>query len=256
MARVEHPDLVSPLLPLLPFVPSVQPRGKGKKCPPGWQPSKDTGKPLCRPPCSTPASLDRLVGSGGAVGVGSLSLLAPDPQEKQGCLPGEFPLWTDARQPRPAWARVGTVLDSLHGKASRALPWRAHRTLQFKALPDDHCLAQPQGPGAPGPDLSLSFPPPSRCPCPSLVPSGGPPCGAGAQGPWCPPAPVPYRGSRGTGLSVVLNYRLPGQGGRRPPPAPGSCRWPQHVPQTALPLRGLPGPPALDPTPSSGNPPP
>lgn len=64
---------------------------------------------------------------------------------------------------------------------------------------------------------------------------------SGGSGTLRPPTPVPYGGSRGTGLSVVLNYCLPGQGGRRPPPAPGSCRWPQHVPQTALPLWGLPG---------------
>ena len=57
--------------------------------------------------------------------------------------------------------------------------------------------------------------PPRWCPCPSLVPSGGllsrcrPPCGAGVLAV--------------TGLSVVLNYCLPGQGGRRRPPAPGSA---------------------------------
>ena len=191
MARVEHPDLVSPLLPLLPFVPSVQPRGKGKKCPPGWQPSKDTGKPLCRPPCSTPASLDRLVGSGGAVGVGSPSLLAPDPQEKQGCLPGEFPLWTDARQPRPAWARVGTVLDSLHGKASRALPWRAHRTLQFKALPMTTVWLSPR---AREPQVPTSRSP-SRRPAGALAPRwillGGPRAERGLRDPGVPPLPSP-----------------------------------------------------------------
>lgn len=150
------------------------PRGRGKKHPPGWQPSKDMGKPLCHPPCSVPTLLDRLLGGGEAVGVGSPSLLAsPIPREKQDCLPGELPLQTDTAQSRPARTRVGTALYSLHGKALRAPPWCAHRTLQFTPFPDDHCLAQPQGPGAPGPDLSLSFRPLSWCPCPCLVPSGG-----------------------------------------------------------------------------------
>lgn len=81
------PRTRQPSAPLLPFTPSVQPRGRGKKCPPAWQPSKDTGKPLCRPPCSAPASLDRLVGSGGAVGVGSPSLLTPRPPGKSRTVP-------------------------------------------------------------------------------------------------------------------------------------------------------------------------
>ena len=58
-------------------------------------------------------------------------MFSPIPREKQDCLPGELPLQTDATQSRPARTRVGTALYSLHGKASRAPPWCAHRTLQF-----------------------------------------------------------------------------------------------------------------------------
>ena len=77
MACVERSELVRPPPCSSPSSPSVQLRGRGKKHPPGWQPSKDRGKPLCHPPCSVPTSLDRLMGGGGAVGVGSPSLLAP-----------------------------------------------------------------------------------------------------------------------------------------------------------------------------------
>ena len=132
MACAERSELVRLPPCSSPSSPSVQPRGRGKKGPPGWQPSKDRGKPLCHPPCLVPTSLDRLMGGGGAVGVGSPSLLAPlIPREKQDCLPGELPLRTDATQPRQAQTRVGTAHYRLHGRAPRAPPWCAHHTSQF-----------------------------------------------------------------------------------------------------------------------------
>lgn len=210
---------------------------------PCWTGSWAVGKlwEWAAPPCSPPPS----PGKSRTVSLGN------SPCRQTPHSPGQpGPEWAPhfivcMERPQEPHSGVPTALYSLHGKALRAPPWCAHRTLQFTPFPDDHCLAQPQGPGAPGPDLSLSFRPPSWCPCPCLVPSGGltrcwSPCGAGAQGLCRPCLLSPTGVLTVTGLSVVLNYCLPGQGGRRPPPVPGSCRWHQRVPQTALPLWGLP----------------
>ena len=56
----------------------------------------------------------------------------PRPPGKAGLSPWGTPP-ADRRPAAPASpARVGTVLYSWHGKASRALPWRAHRTPSLK----------------------------------------------------------------------------------------------------------------------------
>ena len=150
MACAERSELVRPPPCSSPSSPSVQPRGRGKKGPPGWQPSKDRGKPLCHPPCLVPTSLDRLMGGGGAVGVGSPSLLAPlspgksrtvslgnSPSGQMPHSPGKpRPEWEPhitvcmegPREPRPG---VPTTLHSLHGRDPRAPPWCAYHTSQF-----------------------------------------------------------------------------------------------------------------------------
>ena len=164
MACAERSELVRPPPCSSPSSPSVQPRGRGKKGPPGWQPSKDRGKPLCHPPCLVPTSLDRLMGGGGAVGVGSPSLLAPlspgksrtvslgnSPSGQMPHSPGKpRPEWEPhitvcmegPREPRPG---VPTTLHSLHGRDPRAPPWCAYHTSQFAWKgPESPALVCPQ----------------------------------------------------------------------------------------------------------------
>ena len=104
----------------------VPPRDRGQTCPPGRQPSKDAGKPLCRPPCSVPPP----PWAGSWVGWGAVEWTAPPtlPWGKQGCLPGDLclcrealpapasperggphRLWEDTKSPAPVRPRLFTV---------------------------------------------------------------------------------------------------------------------------------------------------
>lgn len=88
--------------------------GQRADVPPGRQPSKDTGKPLCRPPCSGPLPPGRLVGGVGGCGVdgpshpplgkAGLSPWGPLPVRRGLASPdwgGRHGLWEDTKSPAP-----------------------------------------------------------------------------------------------------------------------------------------------------------
>lgn len=163
MACVERSELVRP-------PPSSS--GQREEASPRLAAKQGHGEAPLPPTLLGPYLAGQAPGRWGSCGSGQ-SLLArlPHPQGKAGLSPWGTPP-ADRHRTVPASPDQSghrTLQFAWKGSESAALVCPPH----FTPFPDDHCLAQPQGPGAPGPDLSLSFRPLSWCPCPCLVPSGG-----------------------------------------------------------------------------------